>query len=504
VLTLRRCSYLSIVIVAAAGVCAPGCARQDIQPPAPMTMRIGIGTPSKGAAEMGASAVINLLKADPWLTNKSDGRPGERVAVDWVWDEAGTTLRLRLRRDVHFHDGTLLTPTVAVQALLEQRGPNGQPSFKSVTSIEPEGDDTVVLRLKERNSFLVPDLTATLLTKPGNKNIGTGPYQIVTIAKNEATLKAFPRYYRGQPALSGIEVKDYPNQRNAWTSMMRGNVDMLYEVSREAAEFVEAETTVKTYSFPRPYYLPLAFNVRRPVLSNPQVRQAINEAVDRTVIVRDGMRGRGTPADGPVSPLNWAYAPPPVFTHDLAAAGRRLDAAGFPARMDPERAVPLRFSFDCLVFADDTRFDRVALVVQKQLADVGINMRLVPLSALDFGNRVRAGDFDAFLWEMSGRSLSRVYEFWRSSDEGMVNSGYTAADGVLDRIRAARTEDEVRAAVADLARVMHDDPPAAFLAWQETSRAVLKTFEVSPEGKRDILTNLWLWRPAADPTQVAR
>ena len=28
--------------------------------------------------------------------------------------------------------------------------------------------------------------------------------------------------------------------------MMRGEIDMLHEVSRDAAEFVEAETTVKT------------------------------------------------------------------------------------------------------------------------------------------------------------------------------------------------------------------------------------------------------------------
>ena len=28
--------------------------------------------------------------------------------------------------------------------------------------------------------------------------------------------------------------------------------------------------------------------------------------------------------------------------------------------------------------------------------------------------RVDAGDFDAFLIEMAGRSLGRVYDFWRS------------------------------------------------------------------------------------------
>ena len=44
---------------------------------------------------------------------------------------------------------------------------------------------------------------------------------------------------------------------------------------------------------------------------------------------------------------------------------------------------------------------------------------------------------------------------------------------------------------------MHDDPPAAFLTWQEQTRAVSKNFDVATEDKRDILPNIWQWRPVA-------
>jgi peptide/nickel transport system substrate-binding protein len=505
VLTLRRPHFV-LFVVAAAGVCAPGCGRREIPANTSMTMRIGIGSPPKGMRDTGAGAIINLLKGDPWLTNKSDGRPGERIATGWIWDESGTVLRLKLRRDVYFHDNTLLTPAIAAESLRDAAKPSsGQFSLQSVTSIEPEGDDTVVLKLKERNGFVVPDLTAVLVVKPENRNIGTGPFRLVSRENNDAKLTAFGRYYRGRPALAAIDVTNYPTQRNAWAAMMRGDIDMLYEVSRDAAEFVEAETTVKAYSFQRPYYIPLTFNVRRGFFRDAQVRRAINEAVDRGTLVRDGMRGRGTPADGPVSPQNWAYSPPAtLFAYDPASARRRLDAAGYPLRPNPQSGVPIRLQFECLVFADDTRFDRVALLVQKQLADVGIDMRLVPLGLEAFGRRVAAGEFDTFLMEMSGRSLSRAYEFWRSHEGIVINSGYSAADSVLDKVRAARSEDEVRSAVADLGRVLHEDPPAAFLVWQEMSRAVLAKFDVVPEDRRDILTNLWMWRPASAPVQAQR
>jgi ABC-type transport system substrate-binding protein len=165
--------------------------------------------------------------------------------------------------------------------------------------------------------------------------------------------------------------------------------------------------------------------------------------------------------------------------------------------------MPGRFSFTCLVLAD-ARFERLAVLVQKQLADVGIDMKLLALKQTELEARVKDGEFDAFIFEFFGRSLSWVYEFWHSHDAALFDNGYRAADAVLDRIRAARSEDQVRAGTADLSRILHDDPPAAFIAWQTTSRAVSTNFEVAAEENRDILTNVWQWRLATRPKQGSR
>jgi ABC-type transport system substrate-binding protein len=155
----------------------------------------------------------------------------------------------------------------------------------------------------------------------------------------------------------------------------------------------------------------------------------------------------------------------------------------------------MRLSFSCLVFANDSRFERIAVLVQKQLADVGIEMRLVPVSLQEMGTRANNGDFDAFIIEMAGRSLGWVYEFWRSHPNMRADTGYRAADAALDRLKAAGPDEEVKQAVAAVQRVLHDDPPAAFLTWQQQTRAVSTKFDVAAEDKRDILVNLWQWRP---------
>jgi peptide/nickel transport system substrate-binding protein len=466
-------------------------------------MRIGVGAPA-GGANTGSSGLLRLLKGDTWLASKPDGSVSERIIADWRWDDTGTVLRLRLRPDVYFHDDTPLTAEAALATLRATDTSSDTSSLNSVSSMGVEGRDTVVLTLKEHNAFLLPDLAAIPVLKAGAPNVGTGPYKIVSRDGNDTRLLAYPRYYHGRPALAGIDVLNYPTQRNAWTALMRGDIDMLYEVSRDSAEFVQAETTVRTHSFLRPYYIPLVFSIRHPILANGEVRRAINEALDRDALVRDGMRGQGIPADGPVLPQHWAYRAPVPFRFDPSSARKRLDAAGYPVKDSPERRVPVRFSFKCLVFADDTRYERLAVIAQKQLADVGIDMQLVPTPLKELGPRIATGDFDAFIIEMSGQRLSRIYDFWHFSERSSINSGYRAADAVLDRMRSARSDDDTKAAVAELLRIMHDDPPAAFLAWQKGSRAVSTRFDVAAEPDRDILTTLWLWRPASGITQAAR
>ena len=118
--------------------------------------------------------------------------------------------------------------------------------------------------------------------------------------------------------------------------------------------------------------------------------------------------------------------------------------------------------------------------------------------------KLAKGDFDAFLFEMAGRSLSWVYEFWRSHEGSRNNTGYRAADAVLDQIKSVISDEDTRAAVKELDRVLHADPPAVFIAWQETSRAVSAKFDVGAEDNRDVLANLWQWRPAAPPSQASR
>jgi peptide/nickel transport system substrate-binding protein len=490
-------------IAAVVGICA-GCAQSGgVHPNAEVpTLTIGVATPARGL-DVGIGQLAALLTNESLVTVGPDGRATPRLAERWESSADGLTWRFTLRDQVRFHDGSSLTADV-VRDLLRARMREGSvvgPSFRDVTDVQSEGDRSLVIRLGRHAALLLPDLVEVDVVRGSDgRVVATGPFSVDSQTREQITLRRFREYRGGTPSIERAEIRSYATVRSAWSAMMRGEVDFLYEVGPDAAEFVDSESSVQTFSFLRAYTLTMGFNVRHPILRSRVVRQALNRAVDREAIVESVFRGRGRVASGPIWPNHWTFSSAvPTYSYNREAAELGFAAAGYRALEENPGRMPSRFTFKCLVYAP---LERVALLVQKQLFEVGVNMTLELVDVQQLADKLSRSDYDAFLfWLLNGRSLTWPYLFWHSPpphDTGLMRSGYTAADGPLDQIRYARNDSELRDAVAAFQQVMHDDPPAIFLAWTERLRAVSKRFYVPhDEPGRDIVSGLWRWRLAA-------
>lgn len=484
------------LLAALAVVMAPACGARTAPavPDTPLTVGFGIGGTALASA---LQNLIDTLSAESLVGIGWNGRPISRLASEWGWEENGRVLRLRLRPGATLHDGTTLTAEIVATDLRRQLQGTG---FERIQSVQAKGPDQVLVRLAQPDALLLSLLSRALIKTGPERTFGTGPY-ILRSRKPEVVLDAFSNYHLGQPAISKVVVRTYDTPRGAWAAMLRGDVTFLYELNRDAVEFVEAGSRIQTFSFPRPYYIPIIFNVRHPILGRRDVRQAINEAIDRAQIVKTALNDRGQPATGPIWPYHWSYnAAAKGYTYNPEAARLRLDASGLRLVAPGGGQMPRRFRFRCLFYSEDALFERIALVVQKQLFEVGVDVEMVPMTLSALMAPLGSGDFDAVMLPMtSGRSLEWTYLFWRSvpeTEKATVRSGYHAADAALDRMRAAQSEDETRGAVAELQRIMYDDPPAAFLVRPETARAVDDSFVVPVEERsRDILgSTIWQWK----------
>jgi peptide/nickel transport system substrate-binding protein len=374
------------------------------------------------------------------------------------------------------------------------------PSFQQVSSLTPDNETSFTIKLVRPSALLLSDLGNVNITHgSGADAVGTGPFALESRDDKRIVMRRFEGFREGAPAIQRIELTAFPTVRNAWSALMRGEVDFLYEVGPDAAEFVSGESSVQTFTFLRSYIVTLGFNLKHPVLRSKEVRRSLNRAIDREAIVRAGFRGRGRPAQDPVWPQHWASSnTTPTYTYNHEAADLGFSTAGYKAPRATRGRAPSRFTFRCVVYQP---LERIALMVQKQLYEVGVDMEIELAGNVDLGRRLGTGNYDAYLyWLTTGRSLTWPYLFWHSPEPGrpvFLQTGYSAADAILERVRYAPNDEEFRNAVAAFQQVMHDDPPAVFLAWEERMRAVSQKFEVSGlEPGRDVIASLWRWRPA--------
>ncbi len=497
--------------LAVAVACASSCDRRERQSAAgvpPLHVQVGVALPATGLINTGVRELASHLYGDALFVSDRAGRTGPRLCAAWQWLEGGRILRLTLRDGITFHDGSPLN-AATIAPILERRFATGAAAtYRSVRGVKALGEHTLEIHLARPEALLLEDLVYVSVTKG---TVGTGPFLMEGKAtEHAASLRRFDNYHQGKPGVERIELKAYPSLRNAWSAMMRGEINMLHEVSRDAAPFVEAESSVRTYPMLRPYVNALFFNVRHPVLARADVRQALSYAIDRDAIVRDVMEGRGERADGPVWKYHWAYSTAQrryEFNPELARV--KLDAAGL---RQPKAltfgAMPSRFSFTCVMYGGDSRFERIALVLQKQLYDVGVDMRIEALPATDLAERFSSGRFDALYMEaISGRSLIWLYHMWRSKPDrqpGELNTGYTAADAALDRLRETFVDTDTKRAVGELQRIFHEDPPAIFVAWPQTSRAISARVHVPYDPGMDVVGRLWrsAWAEPAERTEA--
>ncbi len=441
------------------------------------------------------------LTRDYLVGGGEDGRATPRLIESWSASEDGLTWHLRLRAGVRFHDGSEMTSADIAPAIEGLR--RSMFAASRVEWARPVDKLNVDVRLADRSSFFLDDLAAIYPERVADgKRVGTGPF--VAQAENEEgrlLLSAFPQYFRGRPAIDRLEIATYPDLRNAWSALMRNEIDFLYELSREAREFVEAESSVQVSTFLRPFVILLGFNAARPPFQSATVRQAISAAIDREGLVRDALRGQGEPAATHLWLKNWAVSPAATrvaFTPTRAM--QLLDQAGL-RRAPASEAMPARLRFKTMVYAP---LERMALALQRQLALLDIDMQIELPDSGTLVARMKSGDFDAFLFEMNGgRTLKWPYLFWHSKAVFRPQFGvdYNAADASLDSIRLAPDDESVRAAVIEFQRVLEKDPPAVFLAWGEVARASSRRFVVPSDGEGDIFASIWRWKPEAKGAQ---
>ncbi len=316
------------------------------------------------------------------------------------------TWTITLREGVTFQSGAPMTAE-AVKACLERtyETSNRAQEQLAIDSIEAEGQ-VLTIHLQGVNVTLQSDLTDPLWSVYDTENsdyttvvYGTGPYRITSFEPFvETVVSKYADYWGGEPKLDEARLITISDTEALSMALQNGEIDMAVAMPTSAISlFADNEAfvvdAVTTSRGNRLYY-----NMQRPAMQDPAVRQAIAMCLDREGIAESIYNGMATPSYG-IFPDFLSYGGTEGLTltvdhYDPAGAAQVLADAGWADTngngiLDKDG---VELSLRAITFASRKELSQVLELLQAELLSIGVELKVdVMENTADVQN---SGDFD--------------------------------------------------------------------------------------------------------------
>jgi len=191
-----------------------------------------------------------------------------------------------------------------------------------------------------------------------------------------------PKYFRADHVFINkliFQIIPEPGQRQI--ALERGDVDHLpyFALATSSIDPLAKNKDVEIVDSVRPALgeIIAIVNLRHPILGNKAVRKAIAFAIDRDVIVKLALSGRGRVATGPIRTDNKPFytADVPKYPRDMAQANKLLDEAGFPRQSNGTR-FSIKLTYEGA--GEGGALQAAGEIMREELRAVGINLQLQP------------------------------------------------------------------------------------------------------------------------------
>ena len=430
---------------------------------------------------------VMWLLYDALTQLSTDGtRMEPALAERWEQSADGLTYTFSLRKNVRFHDGSLMDAE-AVKASYERQY---LPASRVYSASPPNAYEGVLSGLVKAIQVLDPHTVAITLHYPRPSQfalvkivspqaliahglhltrtpVGTGPFRLDRWESDRIVLAPFADSWRGRPRLGGVTFAIVPDVQVAIERLEAGDFDLVPDVPPYTFERLAANPLVRLAKVGGLNVRFLGMQMDRPSLKDRRVREAIARALDRERLATYLGRGAMLVARGPLPPASLGYDPQlrqPVY--DPRRARALLNEAG------AESGLTLRLLYN----ASLEPWSETAQAVRSDLRKVGIEVELLGTPDWKtFHVERRKGDHDLSLygWSVSTPDPERILFplFHSKSSDNFGHYSNPRVDELLDQARQPMDESRRVRLHQEATRLLLADVPAVFLYHQVTFAA---------------------------------
>ncbi|MGW4968253.1 ABC transporter substrate-binding protein [Nonomuraea sp. NPDC004186] len=330
-----------------------------------------------------------------------DNHAQPALATEWKQTEPKSwTFAIR---DTKFQNGTALTAKVVaddLNRLLKATAPprSFAPSvISAVTAVDdrtvridtPEEDLFLPLRVSVPNTgILAPEAFSGTTTNP----VGTctGPFKITSIGTGQSlSLAANDGYWGGDVALGSAEIRYAESGATRATQLRAGEVSVAANLPVTTLTTLKGDNNITLQQVALPRTTGLYLNTRKAPFDKVEARRAIQKAIGLDAIVKAVYEGTATAAAGPFTPDEpWTPAGLQPVQGNAADAKAAMAAAGID---------PGSLGFELIAYSDRPEFADLAQVIQAQLAEAGITVKIRTGDYASVEDDLMGGNFQATL-----------------------------------------------------------------------------------------------------------
>ncbi|RDX38461.1 ABC transporter substrate-binding protein [Kangiella sp. HD9-110m-PIT-SAG07] len=346
------------------------------------------------------------------------------LAKSWSISNDGLRYTFNLREDVPFHGSQIFTPSRTMNAddvlfsfnrqRLESHPFHGisggrYPYFKAqsmeqlIKDIRKTGEHQVEFILTRRESPFLSILAtpfASILSAEyakqlnrlrhpewiDNKPVGTGPFRFERYEPDAyIRYKRFDDYFSDSKRVKNLVFAITPDAAMRFARFSAGECDVMsYPLPVHLR--VAQKNDLKSVQTPGLNVAYWAFNTEKPPFHDAKVRRALTMAVDREAILQTVYDRQATMAKNPIPPSSWAYNKDITkVTYSKRKALELLKEAGYENGFSIDIwAMPIQRAYN-------PNARKMAEMIQQDLADINIDVRIITYEWGTFLSRVSQG-----------------------------------------------------------------------------------------------------------------
>lgn len=404
---------------------------------------------------------------DQLVTVTPEGEIEPDLAQSWEVNADGTEYTFKLREDVKFTNGDPLTAEDVAYSINKAID---SPSISALTtawkSAEVIDDYTVKITLEYGYKYFLQMLSTSagsIVNKDvveaaggdfGNSLEGAGSGAFVVkeyVNGSHLTFAANEDYYKGASELKTVVMDMITDASTATIALQSGDVDYNDNINFTDVEGLKATEGIEMIEQDEMRVVHLTCNLSENAadspIANPKVREAISYAISRSDLQDYVFEGKGCQ----MSSLNYSTWPgfdeEPKIEQDIEKAKQLMEEAGYGDGCD----LTLMYNSEYL-----STFPDIAVLLQSQLAEIGINLEITPLNQSAATDAAIAGTYGDIFMNANGcfNDPFSWYDYLMSEKAiGSTNCSFWSSDKVdelLVKGRTSETDEEVAAVLDEL------------------------------------------------------